>query len=317
MSFSHWRYRILHWFFGIEPTDRSSAEKSGVPSFFYSHYCPLFHFTNLLFLFFPVIIAFRGLKSALFAGYSLLESVTDRLNFSSEPTRAYKTHHDHKMIVDHIRRLFSKDWKHLRKLEVLQGHIEKWWKMYGEFCLSLKEDEAKQLYQTYFAKLDRQQSIYEIRAKKRRERLIFWVNFSRGFVRVLLWLVYLFLIGFILCVAYLFGWQVLSGFFWVTSTVARGVFSWSFLTVLLAILSAGLVLGVIFRYANLQYTANESAKNAEPSIASSAMKNLKTRLKNVQYGVVEFLILFYEDHCPPVKIVENKVDDNTLPLEEL
>lgn len=53
MSFHHWRYRLLHWAFG-EKAD--TPEQSGLPRFLYTHYCPLFHLTNLIAIFAPAIL---------------------------------------------------------------------------------------------------------------------------------------------------------------------------------------------------------------------------------------------------------------------
>ena len=44
ISSDHWRYRLLHWY---------SPNKDENPDCLYTHYCPLFHLTNLLALVFP------------------------------------------------------------------------------------------------------------------------------------------------------------------------------------------------------------------------------------------------------------------------
>ncbi len=51
LSFNSFRYRILHWSFFLHwPFSKTpkSPEESPLPNFLYTHYCPLFHLTNLL-----------------------------------------------------------------------------------------------------------------------------------------------------------------------------------------------------------------------------------------------------------------------------
>lgn len=56
LSLKHWRYRLLHWTFSIRIDD---WQKSPLPTYFYTHYCPLFHATNLLVLLIPFICAWK------------------------------------------------------------------------------------------------------------------------------------------------------------------------------------------------------------------------------------------------------------------
>src|SRR5581483_7783366 len=56
LSMKHWRYRLLHWAFGVEG---KRPEETGLPHFLYTHYCPLFHLTNLIAIISPVILFFK------------------------------------------------------------------------------------------------------------------------------------------------------------------------------------------------------------------------------------------------------------------
>ena len=56
LSFNHWRYRLLHWCFFVKAT---CPAESPLPSFMYTHYCPLFHVTNLIALLSPAIALVR------------------------------------------------------------------------------------------------------------------------------------------------------------------------------------------------------------------------------------------------------------------
>jgi hypothetical protein len=63
MSLTHWRYRLLHWVFNVDSDqvwkDDSGKFHSKLPNYLYSHYCPLFHLTNLIALFSPIILVVK------------------------------------------------------------------------------------------------------------------------------------------------------------------------------------------------------------------------------------------------------------------
>lgn len=74
---SSWRYKLLHWAFGIGPDrvwwDTEGKVHSPLPHFLYTHYCPLFHLTNAVFVLtflLPVIPAMKVFYAvaAFFAG---------------------------------------------------------------------------------------------------------------------------------------------------------------------------------------------------------------------------------------------------------
>jgi len=80
LTFDHWRYRILHWSFGKEQGQRSDD----LPKYLYTHYCPLFHFTNFLAVFSGFIALWKILKFILL---SVLESISDGIdNIKSSKT---------------------------------------------------------------------------------------------------------------------------------------------------------------------------------------------------------------------------------------
>lgn len=57
-SFSHWRYRLLHWTFSVDP--KTPAE-SPLPQMLYTHLCPIFHLANILVIFFPLIVFVKAI----------------------------------------------------------------------------------------------------------------------------------------------------------------------------------------------------------------------------------------------------------------
>ena len=59
LSFNHWRYRLLHWCFNVKDPSPHDLYATGLPKFLYTHYCPLFHLTNLIAIFSPLILLIK------------------------------------------------------------------------------------------------------------------------------------------------------------------------------------------------------------------------------------------------------------------
>lgn len=55
LSLNHWRYRLLHWCFNVK-ADNNTPFSNNLPRCLYTHYCPLFHLTNLIAIFCPIIL---------------------------------------------------------------------------------------------------------------------------------------------------------------------------------------------------------------------------------------------------------------------
>lgn len=95
LSYNHWRYRLLHWCFNIQnpPTDLNRTE---LPKFLYTHYCPLFHLTNLIAIFSPIILFIKiacVIVGATIAGikampwnrlFDFISNLMDKLRYSRD-----------------------------------------------------------------------------------------------------------------------------------------------------------------------------------------------------------------------------------------
>lgn len=92
LSLNHWRYRLLHWCFN-EKNITCPAE-SALPEYLYCHYCPLFHLTNFIALFSWLILTIKvivwsckGIASAISKiNWSFLKAdLSKRFRRESEP----------------------------------------------------------------------------------------------------------------------------------------------------------------------------------------------------------------------------------------
>lgn len=88
LTFDYWRYRLLHFSFGINP---KTPEESFLPKFLYTHYCPLFHITNLLVLIFPFLLVGKILDYAIiFLTYYLFVGIINTIYYIKTRIPWYK-----------------------------------------------------------------------------------------------------------------------------------------------------------------------------------------------------------------------------------
>jgi hypothetical protein len=313
LSFNHWRYRILHWAFNTDPPNPKNLDLicNGIPKFLYTHYCPLFHLTNLIALLSPLILFFKVVWVVLCALYACLDLIpwgSIKAFFAGffPPPKAKKVHSKPELTAEMERRICIKyicEW---------HSDLESFLACYC-FTLLSKEDVIN-TYNEYMHKVLRAREEAELRKKKWRETIIFWTNFSQVFIKWALNLVYLGLAAILLGLVYLIAYPVFSFICWVPGFVLwlfeDGV-SWVivWMTVKLLFWST-IVMGVI-------------SVLVRTGIAGKFFANVFHGLKYimpptyivtvpfnwiVQSGVnaIEFIAMFYEENCPPVTIISEE-----------
>src|SRR5690348_8046854 len=81
LSLKHWRYRLLHWCFNVEPNPGSNI--TILPKFLYTHYCPLFHLTNLIAILLPFIILIKILVQLFVISADIADNLRPKSNTSA------------------------------------------------------------------------------------------------------------------------------------------------------------------------------------------------------------------------------------------
>lgn len=270
LAFTHWRYRLLHFTFNVNATNAEEAVQKGMREFFYTHYCPLFHLTNLLALIFPLIILFRFLvRAALFLSpvgdyifglYQYPESKNslekDRINFVKFVKTRYYNHTHIKDFSEWFDFFF----------DIFKGQNNN---------LILTRDDAKILFDETVIRLKHLQETLDSKKQIRREKLIFWIRFSEVFIKGLITCLY---VAVPLIVLYALYWIIPLLLTWKV-VIKIGISTIIFLVSTLFVLVA-LLLGRI-------------------GVLEAIFNKLFTTLG----CIVDFFSMFYEENCPPIKIV--------------
>lgn len=300
LSFKHWRYRLLHWSFGIKPSDPCYSK---LPNFFYTHYCPLFHITNALVVVSPLILLLKivraivvGVCKTVYRACRLLVRAMRKLNLVPPPDPLY---------VKRVRMEghFQYDFDH-------DGEYN--WHFYEDLSgpLGISKAEMEKLWQRKMADKKAKKLATATAKKQLQERMVFWVNFSRIFLRCGLNLVSLAivsLVGYVvfLVTPFVFGW------IWF---VIKGILliDWVAVAKQAAYMSVGaLILFGIF-YVLFAYVLRTSVKETKQTVRDSwepmkgAFAAFISWLGRTIEAAIEFVSMSYEDNCPPITIVEDQ-----------
>lgn len=359
LSYNHWRYRLLHWIFGVR-----NPSCSGLPRFLYTHYCPLFHLTNILVICLMLIIPlkivllllwlmFKIPKLLIVAVCWVLEFVDEAIGFI---VKAIASRLPKKAVVNSVpepvekeNELAKEDKAALLEMEkqryillVIRGgcshSVEQFKYITPEIVKELTEAHQLEL------KREKEESLKKREEEKAYQqllaaRLAFWVNFSRVFFKCGLNIFYVSLIGGMSYGLYNWGIPVLTEIAQVCHAVIEywrsvnwtNVAYYSGISVLTSVSIVGfiifcmslpdiyknpgvkhvvklpfnLIIGVfrtirgICQYLGVKYVF------AIPFVFLSGITGVCSRFTvNCVHGMATFVVMFYEDNCPPVVIVD-------------
>lgn len=337
MSFRHWRYRLLHWTFG---EDATTPEESDLPRFLYTHYCPLFHLTNLIAVLFPLIFFvklvvgfFRGIaKCCVLIGDAVGALPWDKLAAVKARLFPKRAPAPPRQPTDEERRAagIKRDKKNL--LEALlrtsfgETEFEAFWDRNRYEYSFLTKEEAEHFYVTRMAKIIAARKRVEERKEKMKQRLIFWTNFSHIFLKWFFNICYIVLavvVAWVLwkivppCISAIFAFiaflatfEVLPFLIWLGTWLVR-------------VGAVGGALAIVvycfWRFSLIRkcgYALGSSLSAVSPPFVLLGTWFCLPFKWTVAACVntVEFIKMFYEENCPPITIVSG--EDETI-AEEL
>ena len=342
MDFNHWRYRLLHWTFGIKPNGKSD---SPLPDFFYTHYCPLFHFTNILAIIFPIVFLVKfivGSAKALFFGsVSVFNTVWPIV---SGPFILFAKKMDEKREANLKAYMSSDKYKERERKKKEQEEIQELKRAYRIHDDNVKyirnyvipkfevlsEEKANKIFDKIVAKekenlkkAKERQLAAEKRKKEMQERFVFWIRFSQVFVKGLTGVVLFaascaLLVGLYLIIPPLFELSLFalasiwSGLVWlfgtVTSISITGLLSSIAQGIIGVAVVAALTAGIIF-IGMKAWDHIARFFEVPRSICKQMVEATGNTVVNTVGGVGEFISALYEDNCPAITIVS---DDDLL-----
>ncbi len=338
MSLNNWRYRLLHWTFATDPDrlwrDANGCVHSPLPNYLYTHYCPLFHLTNLIALLSPAILLIKLLWACGVVGVyvakkiiaGIQKGITVYQALRPQPKPEADTESDAEILKKHKEKVHNKE---LHSIPGLLVKLAKWDTCYlthfdcffdkiTDVCYIdriwlLSKEEVKKIWDETAPKITAALEAQKARKEKMRNRILFWVNFSRVFIKGVLNLFYLTLFAGVLYITYLYGWPcckiigsaavwavvALLSLDWLGCLIGLGRF---LLGVAIGIATIGGISWLLYKFVPLNIIWQ---KTCPPFIAvNDAFLAICRYIKNIVVGTCEFITLFYEENCPPITIID-------------
>lgn len=314
LSFNHWRYRILHWAFNVE--NPKKPEDTGLPKYLYTHYCPLFHLTNLIALLSVFILIFKvmfaigrafiwAFGSVEWSKALILISWIKLPEFPKAPFPPPPTPEELKLL---------ERTKMVEHLICYVGEFKTFWASWGSQYPNLGEEDAQKVFDAYMPKILEARESREKRKQMWKDRLVFWTNFSRVFFKWGMNLFYIALAAGLLYVGYHVAEPIVSFVMWVGHGIwwfftefdfaSSLTFIWFLTKIFFAILVVVAAVALLARIGWIQ---------AFLSLCWSGLSkiNLPGYLLGILWGWVcagcrntsEFVAMFYEENCPPIILV--------------
>jgi hypothetical protein len=314
LSFNHWRYKTLHWAFGINP---KAPMFSPLPQCFYTHYCPLFHLTNLIVIFSPFIMMLKFAKSLLRAFFTccdVTKSIFSKLfkrkekkrkSLTEEQKLAIKKQEAFEFIREHADYGHSKD----VTLELFRiRHFED----------LLSDEEFSEYFDKCIKNIERDRKKALKKAEKDlifKQRLYFWVNFSSSCGKFLINLAYVGLGLISLFAVYNVAYFFLTIPFALILDVAITTMQVS-VVLLCLVLLIGILYKIISWLQDLMFSYSHEDKHKDSKLAmtldliGSWVKAFFTYVDSKAESFMEFTSVFYENNCPPIVLEEEGKDDD-------
>lgn len=401
LSFNHWRYRLLHWTFETNPSD------SNLPNFLYTKYCPLFHLTNLLVIFFPLIVFAKIVVFLISMMITIIRGVAEFLSESINQFILWRVRELEKTREEELKSLENADYaaRYNAGKDVITNFVTEYvmvdpddhnrsnfgrFKRFSAYYPAISrygDDVIKSIFEQVvtsiqnkrrrkqqekldnvilkaiksdqntwhdffvgnheeFAALDCEQvkSQFEailkkyqvaleerkLRQKKMRERLVFWVNFSRTLGRAAtyvmcatlallsLYITFAWIVPWLLTLLYYVGLGLYTLGGWLLSidlatigaiifyaAVATGMFAGSFLITNALIKSPAAC--------RVAHTTVVVPFRSTFGVIGLVFGGFFNYVEKTLLSVIEFFSMFYEENCPSIEIV----DDTSAEIDEI
>lgn len=316
LSFNHWRYRILHWCFKVSNPNPNYPAGTGLPKFLYTHYCPLFHLTNLIAILSPLILFIKAatvVVKAIIAGFTAVDwsKLKVLVSWIKLPEKKVKPEPIKKELTINQRASERK----LCILMIRDTKSENFDSFYSKTkFLVLTREEVEELYNQYMPMVLKARERAKLRKEQIRQQLIFWTNFSRVFIK---WTMNILYVGLVIGLAY--GLFAIVGPVWDAICYVGNAIYWLFTNEgsleLLSIIGktllfGGITIAVVYGLTKIGWMEKFFSVCYEGFVKITAPLYVFTHLFNwIGNGfknIYEFITMFYEENCPPIKIISDE-----------
>lgn len=306
MSFNHWRYCLLHWTFNVR--NPGCYTDTGLPPFLYTHYCPLFHLTNLIAILIPLILIVKFF-CVVFGTIVFVVAMVDWEGFGRWLQKMFESNESHPA-VPAPSKTRERKWL-LDNLPGVYGDFEKFWIVFENRFSALSFEEVKAIFEEYYPKVEAARERQKERERRMRERLIFWTNFSRIFIKWALNIFYGGLALVALYLSYLAFWPV----FFFFGEVLRFI-GWLFTDS--ALLSILMLAGKLILYTTLTvvgfwFISQFTIVRKTASLFCRGMVAISLPffivpiffrwVRSAITAILDFVLMFYDENCPPIVLI--------------
>ena len=312
---THWRYQILHWYYEVEPVELvENGRYAGVPHFFYTKYCPLFHITNILLITCPLIMLWRVCRSVggvitnaieAWQSYRTIRRLEKFRNLPPEQKRDFWLGETRRQMTQHFVR--HKKVKGKYSLEDFDDYMR-----FNKYDLSyrneLTEDDLRMCFAELVQKMFRVTDQVETSKVEleRRNQAVFWINFSSAFFKIGINIAY-----WVAAAAFLAGmcYYVLPAIVgivvWIWMALSE-VALWDIFVFLCKLTGATIVMFIGFHvlvsHKGFRYILKPFV------IALEAIKSCGRYIEIKGEKTREFFSMFYENNCPPIVYGSNPTE---------
>ena len=340
LTFSHWRYRILHWTFGVKA---KTPDSSPLPTFLYTHYCPLFHMTNILAVVSPVVMLIKiviGLMALV--GGAALYLWNDIVPLVTEPMGRYIRYLEEKGYAATKAKMSTPQYQvaQLRKNKAEEAaNVRNWCRIHGSDhvtkhflkdlqYLSIEESSVvvEKMKTAEEAHLERQRlnkERAEARKKEMAERMVFWIRFSQIFVKgltgvvlalaacLLVYLLFL-LVPAVFGLLCLVGSRLIEMISWcwvvLTNVSLAGVFDLS-LQIIAGTAIVMVLTAVFYKALPSVFGFLDKVFNTPINIGGDIVNATGKTISDTVGSVFEFLSALYDDNCPAITVVTEDLEE--------
>ena len=302
MSLSHWRYRVLHWYFGV----KEEGYGRNIPRYFYTHYCPLFHFTNLVVLFLPFILSWRIFK------YVVVNAVYPVFHAMLESFRKAK---DNSSNITSKKPLHSFVWclkNYTNDVGSTEVDFDKFYDLILMFGYSEEDRESyKAKFEVLYPKLAAAAERRRVKALKMKERVQFWVRFSSVFIKWGLYVTYAALVAGLAWLLATCGGTGVNWFWYLMTAVDWLLVGHASLGFLLfsTFIVATVYIQRRFKIFNLFFEGVGFVASPILGPVGNAIRATGSGIRNGVNAIAEFIEVFFEENCPAITIVSEEEEE--------
>lgn len=300
LSYKHWRYRLLHWTFNVK-----NPPSHNLPHFLYTHYCPLFHLTNILLLGVPFILMCKILIG--FLNYTcnvvnyfgnIMEKcsrkkwIKEYLEENNPPLESQQ-----KILVINYIKNNPKD-----ELDEFIRYVNGVRIGTPEFLSCLDNDKITEIWNEYKDRIEKAKIKAELKKKLLRGRITQLVNISQVFIKLFINLAYIALLCgtiYLLWNLALPAWEFGQFIFSLILSIDILSFIQGVFTACLIGITTIITVVILMKIGKLYLIT--------PCVfVKKAFEACFIRMFKVCDSIREFIAVFYEENCPPITIISDE-----------